>query len=56
MIDNPDTGQKPPSVLQEAGDAGVVDDRRALLEGSLGEIDQQARIIELPIVIQYAAA
>ena len=44
---------EPLGVLEQLGDPGVVHQCRALLHGRHGEVDQEACVVELPVVIDH---
>ena len=55
-IDHRSTGQLAVGGLQQALDADIIYESRSLFGCSLGEVDQQAGIVELTVVIDDAAA
>ena len=49
---NVDAVDEPLAVVRQVRHAGVVEQRRALLVGGAGEVDQQAGIVELAVVVE----
>ena len=55
VVDELHAGDLARLIVQDARHGGLVDDRAAVLDAGLGEVDGHARVVELSVVVDHAA-